>query len=198
MPSTSWARSPASGPTITRARKSIASFKLRDGMPIGCRVTLRGNRMWDFLDRLIATALPRVRDFRGVPTASFDGRGNYTLGITDHLIFPELDYNKVEKSKGLNVTIVTTAKNDEQAFYLLRELGMPFRGRAPRGIRSDGDESEDGASSKKKPKFQVRSATAAGGAAGRAAIMRKFGLCRICFRNLALQGYLPGVIKASW
>jgi large subunit ribosomal protein L5 len=113
--------------TITRARKSIAAFKLRTGMPIGCRVTLRGNRMWDFLDRLIATALPRVRDFRGIPTTSFDGRGNYTLGIRDHLIFPDLDYNKVDKSKGLNVTFVTTAKNDEQAFYLLRELGMPFR-----------------------------------------------------------------------
>ena len=114
-------------PTITRARKSIAAFKLRTGMPIGCRVTLRGNRMWDFLDRLIATALPRVRDFRGVSTKSFDGRGNYTLGIRDHLIFPDLDYNKVENSKGLNVTFVTTATNDEQAFYLLRELGMPFR-----------------------------------------------------------------------
>jgi len=114
-------------PTITRARKSIAAFKLRAGMPIGCRVTLRGNRMWAFLDRLIATALPRVRDFRGVPTSSFDGRGNYTLGIRDHLIFPDLDYNKVDKSKGLNVTFVTTATNDEQAFYLLRELGMPFR-----------------------------------------------------------------------
>ena len=114
-------------PTITRARKSIAAFKLRTGMPIGCRVTLRGDRMWDFLDRLIATALPRVRDFRGVPTSSFDGRGNYTLGIRDHLIFPDLDYNKVDQSKGLNVTFVTTATNDEQAFYLLRELGMPFR-----------------------------------------------------------------------
>ena len=114
-------------PTITRARKSIAAFKLRTGMPIGCRVTLRGNQMWDFLDRLIATALPRVRDFRGVPTSSFDGRGNYTLGIRDHLIFPDLDYNKVDKSVGLNVTFVTTARNDEQAFYLLRELGMPFR-----------------------------------------------------------------------
>lgn len=114
-------------PTITRARKSIAAFKLRAGMPIGCRVTLRGKRMWDFLDRLIAIALPRVRDFRGVPTSSFDGRGNYTMGIRDHLIFSELDYNKVDKAKGLNVTFVTTATNDEQAFYLLRELGMPFR-----------------------------------------------------------------------
>jgi large subunit ribosomal protein L5 len=113
-------------PTITRAKKSIAAFKVREGMPIGCRVTLRGNRMWWFLDRLIATALPRVRDFRGVPSGSFDGRGNYTLGVRDHLIFPDLDYNKVDRSKGFNITIVTSATNDEQAFYLLRELGMPF------------------------------------------------------------------------
>ncbi len=113
-------------PMITRAHKSIAAFKLRDGMPIGARVTLRGDRMWDFLDRLFSVALPRVRDFRGVPTRSFDGRGNFTLGIRDHLIFPEIDYSKVERSKGLNVTIVTTAGNDERALYLLRELGMPF------------------------------------------------------------------------
>jgi large subunit ribosomal protein L5 len=113
-------------PTVTRARKSIANFKLRQGMPIGCRVTLRGERMWDFLDRLISVALPRVRDFRGVPARSFDGRGNYTLGIRDLLIFPEVDYNKVEKTKGLNITIVTTAGNDERALYLLRELGLPF------------------------------------------------------------------------
>jgi large subunit ribosomal protein L5 len=113
-------------PTITRAQKSIAAFKLRAGMPIGCRVTLRGERMWDFLDRFISTALPRVRDFRGVSPKSFDGRGNYTMGIRDHLIFLEIDYNKVERPKGMNITIVTTAGNDERALYLLRELGMPF------------------------------------------------------------------------
>ncbi|MEO8504461.1 MAG: 50S ribosomal protein L5 [Acidobacteriota bacterium] len=113
-------------PTMTKARKSIANFKLREGQAIGARVTLRGQRMWDFLDRLITVALPRVRDFRGVPTRSFDGRGNYTLGVRDLLIFPEIDYNKVEKTKGMNITIVTTAGNDERALYLLRELGMPF------------------------------------------------------------------------
>jgi large subunit ribosomal protein L5 len=113
-------------PTVTRAQKSIAAFKLRAGMPIGCRVTLRGERMWDFLDRFIAVALPRVRDFRGVSPKSFDGRGNYTMGIRDHLIFLEIDYNKVERPKGMNITIVTTAGNDERALYLLRELGMPF------------------------------------------------------------------------
>ena len=113
-------------PTVTRAQKSIAAFKLREGMPIGARVTLRGNRMWEFLDRLISIALPRVRDFRGIPTKSFDGRGNYTMGIRDHLIFPEVDYNRVDRPKGMNITIVTTAGNDERALYLLRELGMPF------------------------------------------------------------------------
>jgi len=113
-------------PTVTRSQKSIAAFKLREGMPIGARVTLRGDRMWEFLDRLISIALPRVRDFRGVPTKSFDGRGNYTMGIRDHLIFPEVDYNRVEKPKGMNITIVTTAGNDERALYMLRELGMPF------------------------------------------------------------------------
>jgi large subunit ribosomal protein L5 len=113
-------------PTITRAKKSIAAFKLREGMPIGCRVTLRDARMWEFLDRLINVALPRVRDFRGVSVKSFDGRGSYTLGIRDHLIFPEVDYNKAEGTKGMNVTIVTSARTDEQARQLLRALGMPF------------------------------------------------------------------------
>ncbi len=111
---------------VTKAKKSIATFKLRAGMPIGCRVTLRGERMYEFLDRLMNIALPRVRDFRGVPTRSFDGRGNFTLGIKDHLIFPEIDPLKVDKSKGLNVTIVTTAGSDDRARVLLRELGMPF------------------------------------------------------------------------
>jgi large subunit ribosomal protein L5 len=113
-------------PIVTRAKKSIAAFKLREGVPIGTMVTLRGEKMYEFLDRLISIALPRVRDFRGVATKSFDGRGNYTLGIRDHLIFPEIDPVKVDKSKGMNITIVTTAKTDEQARVLLRELGMPF------------------------------------------------------------------------
>ena len=113
-------------PVITRAKKSIASFKLREGQAIGTMVTLRGDKMYEFLDRLINIALPRVRDFRGVPTRSFDGRGNYTLGIRDHVIFPEIDPGKIDKSKGMNITIVTTAKNDEQARFLLKEMGMPF------------------------------------------------------------------------
>lgn len=111
----------------TRAKKSIAGFKLRQGMPIGCMVTLRGDRMWEFLDRLVTFALPRVRDFKGVSPKSFDGRGNYNLGLKEQLIFNEIDYDKVEKVKGLNITIVTTAKNDEEGRALLRNLGMPFR-----------------------------------------------------------------------
>jgi large subunit ribosomal protein L5 len=113
-------------PVITKAKKSIASFKLREGQAIGTMVTLRGEKMYEFLDRLLNLALPRVRDFRGVATKAFDGRGNYTLGIRDHLIFPEIDVAKVDKSKGMNITIVTSAKTDEQARTLLRELGMPF------------------------------------------------------------------------
>ena len=114
-------------PVITRARKSIANFKLREKVPIGTAVTLRGDRMFEFLDRLLNVALPRVRDFRGVPTKSFDGRGNFTLGLRDQLIFPEIDYSKVDKIKGMNVTIVTTANTDDEARELLRLLGMPFR-----------------------------------------------------------------------
>ena len=113
--------------TVRRAKKSIAAFKVREGMSIGAMVTLRGDRMYEFLDRLINVALPRVRDFRGVSTKSFDGRGNYTLGLRDQLIFPEIDYAKVEKLKGMNVTIVTTARDDNQARALLKHLGLPFR-----------------------------------------------------------------------
>ena len=114
-------------PVITRAKKSIAQFKLRKGMPIGTMVTLRGERMWDFLDRLIAVALPRVRDFRGVSPRGFDGRGNYTLGLKDQLLFPEIDYMKVDKARGMNISVVTTAKSDEESRKLLQLLGMPFR-----------------------------------------------------------------------
>ena len=114
-------------PVTTKAKKSIAAFKVREGMPIGAMVTLRGDSMYEFLDRLISVALPRVRDFRGVSSKSFDGRGNYTLGLRDQLLFPEIDYAKVDKTKGMNVTIVTTARSDDQARSLLKHLGMPFR-----------------------------------------------------------------------
>jgi large subunit ribosomal protein L5 len=114
-------------PVITKAKKSIAAFKLRQGMNIGSMVTLRGERMYEFLDRLISVALPRVRDFRGVSGKAFDGRGNYTLGVREQLIFPEIDFNKVDKTRGMNISIVTTAKTDDQARSLLKALGMPFR-----------------------------------------------------------------------
>jgi large subunit ribosomal protein L5 len=114
-------------PAIKRSKKSIAAFKLRQGMPIGAMVTLRGAKMWEFLDRLVNVALPRVRDFRGVPPNAFDGRGNYTLGLKDQLIFPEVDYAKVEKTRGMNVTFVTTAQTDEESKLLLQYMGMPFR-----------------------------------------------------------------------
>ena len=114
-------------PIVTRARKSIASFKLREGMPIGCMVTLRRGRMYDFFDKLVNVTLPRVRDFRGLSDKSFDGRGNYTLGIKEHIIFPEIDYDKIDKIKGLNITIVTTARTDEEGKALLKMMGMPFR-----------------------------------------------------------------------
>jgi len=114
-------------PVVTRAKKSIANFKLRKGMPIGCMVTLRGEKMYEFLDRLAAIVLPRVRDFKGLPANSFDGRGNYTLGLKDQLVFPEIDYTRVDKIKGMNVTITTTARSDEEGRELLKLLGMPFR-----------------------------------------------------------------------
>jgi large subunit ribosomal protein L5 len=117
-------------PVVTKARKSIAGFKLREGMSIGAKVTLRGARMWEFLDRLVSTALPRIRDFRGLDPKAFDGRGNYTIGVTEQLIFPEIDYDKVVKVRGMDITIVTTATNDEDGRALLHALGLPLQGEA--------------------------------------------------------------------
>ena len=114
-------------PVITRAKKSIAGFRLREGMPIGCKITLRGERMYDFLDKLVSVSLPRVRDFRGVSKKSFDGRGNYTLGVKEQLIFPEIDFDKVNKVRGMDIVVVTTANTDEEARELLTQLGMPFQ-----------------------------------------------------------------------
>jgi large subunit ribosomal protein L5 len=118
-------------PVVTRAKKSIANFNLREGMPIGASVTLRGTRMYEFLDRFINVAVPRLRDFRGLPTRSFDGRGNYSIGIKEQMVFPEIDYDKVEKIHGMNITFVTSAGRDDLGLALLRELGMPFRGETP-------------------------------------------------------------------
>jgi large subunit ribosomal protein L5 len=118
-------------PVVTRARKSISNFGLREGMPIGVKVTLRGARMYEFLDRLINVAIPRIRDFRGVATRAFDGRGNYTLGVKEQMIFPEIDFDKVQKIHGMDIVIVTTTNKDDEALALLREMGMPFRGATP-------------------------------------------------------------------
>ena len=124
-------------PQVTRARKSIASFKLRAGMSIGAKVTLRGDRMWEFLDRLLATALPRIRDFRGLDPRSFDGRGNYTIGLTEQLVFPEIDYDQVDQVRGMDITIVTTASSDDEGRALLRALGTPLR-ELPQGEAAEG------------------------------------------------------------
>jgi large subunit ribosomal protein L5 len=114
-------------PQVTKARKSIAQFKLREGMPIGCHVTLRGDRMWEFLDRLLSLALPRIRDFRGLSAAQFDGRGNYTFGLTEQVMFHEIDQDKIDRSRGMDITVVTTATNDDQGRALLKQLGFPFK-----------------------------------------------------------------------
>lgn len=130
-------------PVVTRARKSISNFSLREGMPIGAMVTLRGARMYEFLDRLINVAMPRVRDFRGLPTRSFDGRGNYTLGVREQMIFPEIDYDKVETIHGMDVVMVTSTEKDDEAFALLREMGMPFRGETPVLVKEPNGPVED-------------------------------------------------------
>jgi len=129
-------------PIVTRAKKSIANFKIRRGMPIGCCVTLRGDRMYEFLDRLCNVVLPRVRDFRGLPPNAFDGRGNYTMGLRDQLVFPEIDYTRVDKIKGMNITLTTTAKNDEEGRELLKLLGVPLRPQAEAGAGSTSSPSQ--------------------------------------------------------
>jgi large subunit ribosomal protein L5 len=126
-------------PVITRARKSIAGFSLREGMPVGASVTLRQSRMYDFLDRLVSAGIPRIRDFRGIPTRSFDGRGNYTLGIKEQIIFPEIEFDEVEQVHGMDITIVTSTDRDDEAYALLREMGFPFRGETPVQIGAAAD-----------------------------------------------------------
>lgn len=121
-------------PVVTTARRSIAGFSLREGMPVGVSVTLRRGRMYDFLDRLVSAAIPRIRDFRGIPTRSFDGRGNYTLGVKEQIIFPELEYDKVDRVHGMDITVVTSTDKDDEAYALLREMGFPFRGETPVAI----------------------------------------------------------------
>ena len=180
---------------VRRARKSIAQFKIREGMPIGVKVTLRGDRMWEFLDRLVSIALPRIRDFRGLNPDSFDGRGNYSLGIREQIIFPEIDYDSIDQIRGLDVAITTTARDDEQARALLTALGLPFAADGRRSV--DGEEVAD-SQGRPAAKFKVRNYTRCNRCGRPRAVFKKFGLCRICLRELAHQGVIPGMTKSSW
>jgi large subunit ribosomal protein L5 len=194
-------------PLVNRARQSISNFNLREGMPVGVSVTLRRERMWFFLDRLISTAIPRIRDFRGLNTRSFDGRGNYTLGVKEQIIFPEINFDEVRKIHGMDITFVTSTDKDDEDFALLRELGFPFRGEMPVQITAPRPEEHE---SSKWPERRYREVQAQAEVrrassynrcqrCGRpAAFLRKFGICRICFREMALRGEIPGVRKSSW
>src|SRR5699024_7705939 len=185
-------------PIITRAKKSIAGLRLRKGMPIGAKVTLRGERMYEFLQKLIAVALPRVRDFRGVSNKSFDGRGNYTLGVKEQLIFAEIDYDKVNKVRGMDIVIVTTSKTDEGARELMAGLGMPYK----KEMLTTGGQIVARksliAKQGRPQKFKVREYTRCQRCGRPNSVIRKFKLCRVCFRELAHKGQIPGVKKASW
>ena len=259
-------------PNVRRARKSIASFKVRAGMPVGVAVTLRGARMWEFVDRLISIAIPRIRDFRGLNPRSFDGRGNYSLGLREQLIFPEIDYDSIDEVRGLDVTITTSASSDEEAFEMLLALGFPFsaegrpgevdheaeeeerrreearkraeaeaaaleqlkeenpeayKKRVSEEEEEEGEEgepsvSEDGKSEegegsaedfrginrwprlhrvvrqRRKPKYKSRGYSRCRRCGRSRAYYRKFGLCRLCLRELAHKGYIPGMTKSSW
>ncbi len=192
-----------------RAKKSIANFGLRQGQEIGAAVTLRGARMWEFLDRFISVAIPRIRDFRGLSTRSFDGRGNYSLGVKEQMIFPEINYDMVEQIHGMDITFVTTATRDDHArwrccgSWACRFKGEDREGRAPLGAVHTWRDCDGSKAmiekSQRKPKFARAAAQPLWRGAGVSrAYLRRFGLCRICFRELALNGMIPGVRKASW
>ena len=183
-------------PVVTKAKNSVANFKLREGMPIGCKVTLRGEKMYEFLDRLINLALPRVRDFRGVNPNAFDGRGNYALGVKEQLIFPEIEYDKIDKVRGMDVIIVTTAKTDEEARELLTCFNMPFQKLQKR--RKNMAKTAMKVKQQRKAKFSTQEYSRCRICGRPHAYLRKYGICRICFRELAYKGQIPGVRKASW
>ena len=180
---------------VRRARKSIAQFKIREGMPIGAKVTLRGDRMWEFLDRLVSIALPRIRDFRGLNPRSFDGRGNYSLGIREQLIFPEINYDDVSQIRGLDVAITTSAETDDQASRCC--AGSACRSPATEGAGVNGEEVAGGQAGPAQ-KFKTRAYTRCNRCGRPRAVFRKFGLCRICLRDLAHNGVIPGMTKSSW
>ena len=183
---------------VRRARKSVAQFKIREGMPIGAKVTLRGARMYEFLDRLISIALPRIRDFRGLNPESFDGRGNYSLGIREQIIFPEINYDDIQQVRGLDVTITTSAETDDQARALLTALGFPFSADGERRDSNPMAKTSLVVKQKRPQKYKVRAYTRCNRCGRPRAVFRKFGLCRICLRELAHQGVIPGMTKSSW
>ena len=176
---------------VTKAKKSIANFKVREGMNVGAKVTLRGVRMEEFMDKLVSVALPRVRDFRGVSAKAFDGRGNYSLGIREQLLFPEIEYDKVEKIRGMEIVFVTTAKTDEEC-----KEGHALRA----GVRRKRKMAKLSMKLKQQrdPKFSTRAYTRCRICGRPHSVLRKYGVCRICFRELAYKGQIPGVRKASW
>ena len=177
-------------PLVTKAKKSIAGFKLREGNAIGAKVTLRGDRMWEFYDRLVSLAIPRIRDFRGMNPNSFDGRGNYTFGVTEQLIFPEIDYDKIDTVRGMDITIVTTARTDDQGRALLARARLPVPSRRRRARGRSMAKKALIQKQQRKPKFKVRAYTRCRRCGARA-VYRKFGLCRICFRDMAHAGRSP-------
>ena len=173
-------------------------------MPVGVAVTLRGERSYEFLDRLMSVAIPRIRDFRGLNPRSFDGRGNYSMGVREQIIFPEVDYDEVDQVRGLDITITTTAQSDDEAFALLEALGMPFAKRGPPAGGRDTDVKEHMAKTsqvvrqQRTPKYKTRGYTRCRRCGRARAVYRKFGVCRICLRELAHNGYIPGMTKSSW
>ena len=186
-------------PLVTRAKKSIAGFKLREGNAIGAKVTLRGDRMWEFYDRLVSVAIPRIRDFRGLNPNSFDGRGNYTFGVTEQLIFPEIDYDKIDTVRGMDITIVTTGATDDQGRGTAACPRFPV---PPRRRRARGNEHMAKKALVQKqqrtPKFKVRGYTRCRRCGRARSVYKRFGLCRICLREMVHAGEVPGVTKASW
>ena len=178
----------------TKARKSVANFKIREGQAIGCKVTLRGEKMYEFADRLINLALPRVRDFRGVNPNAFDGRGNYALGIKEQIIFPEIEFDKVDKVRGMDIIFVTTAKTDEESRELLTLFNMPFAKSSEEKMAKLSMKLKQ----RRPAKFSTREYTRCKICGRPHSVLRKYGICRVCFRELAYKGEIPGVRKASW
>ena len=182
-------------PIVTRAKQSIAGFKLREGQAIGAKVTLRGDRAWEFFDRMLSLAIPRIRDFRGLSPRSFDGKGNYTFGVTEQLIFPEIDYDKIDTTRGMDITIVTTARTNEEGRALLASVRLPVPTGDSISIMAKKALIEK---QQRTPKFKVRGYTRCQRCGRPKAVYRKFGLCRICLRVMVHAGEIPGVTKASW